>query len=41
MIGTLGNVGRVIGRRKFNTLIKNIDGKCGRIAEQRKQHKNE
>ena len=26
MIGTLGNVGRVIGRRTFNTLIKNIDG---------------
>ena len=26
MIGTLGNVGREIGRRKFNTLIKNIDG---------------
>ena len=26
MIGTLGNVGRVIGRRKINTLIKNIDG---------------
>ena len=26
MLGTLGNVGRVIGRRKFDTLIKNIDG---------------
>ena len=26
MIGTLGNVARVIGRRKFDTLIKNIDG---------------
>ena len=26
MIGTLGNVARVIGRRTFDTLIKNIDG---------------
>ena len=26
MLGALGNVARVIGRRKFDTLIKNIDG---------------